>query len=809
MTDALSGLRVVDFSSYRTGAQATQVFADFGAHVTMVEPPGGSSLRQDRAWPFWGRGKQSVEIDLRSEKGAIAARALVRDADVVISTFRRKTLSNLGLDYARTSVENPRLVQCNITGFGSSGALADLQGYEGIVAAKLGAFWALESLTSRPGPSFCTAAYASFPASQLAVQGVLAALYEREASGLGQFVETSLAKGLSMHDTHRWFAHIAAQQSGELSEERVRDDSDAPASGMPLRLLVALTRDNQWLQFSQVAPRLFKAMMQEFGLSEMLEDPTWKGAPDYPDTERRRALWDKMLSIVRERTISEWRTVFARNPNVWAEKFTTGTELLDHPQMNWNGFIAETNDAVRRRIRMPGAIARMSKTPPQPNRAAPSLGQNEAPKSVEQRSISANHQLNAAPLAGVTIVELGTFFPAPYSASLLADLGARVIKLEQLEGDGNRHWLPYPEVAGIKAMLSKECVAVDLTTPEGQEIAHRIVAKADILLQSYRAGAAERIKLDETAVRQINPDIIYQSCPGYGEDGPCGDKPAFAPTIGAAGGLAWRNAGAMISTHDDMTLDEIKRGARSLAVAVTGVGNADGPAAAVNATAMLLGLLARARGAGGQHIMTTMLSSVAHNVAELMIEYADAPNTLTADDGLFGLGPRYRLYEASDEWVFLAAPQEKELRRLVRAIIGAQQLSEDARRAIADVRPEDDADLTKILAAIFREQSASWWESFLCSHDVACVVAARGPVEARYLEADGVGEQCGLVIPTEHPIYGSIQRLAPMTTFSRSPNTPGDAGLLGQHTEKVLLELGYDSAAIAELEGNKIIFVQR
>ena len=161
----------------------------------------------------------------------------------------------------------------SVTGFGQQGPLADLQGYEGIVLAKFGALWSLRTMTDRPGPSFPSAAYCSYPASQLALQGILAALYDRESSGRGQRVETSLAQGLTVHDTFQWFSRVVASRFPDAFSQAPQSTNGIPSGGLSFRLLIALTADGRWLQFSQTSPRLFKAMMEMFGLQWMFDDP--------------------------------------------------------------------------------------------------------------------------------------------------------------------------------------------------------------------------------------------------------------------------------------------------------------------------------------------------------------------------------------------------------------------------------------------------------------------------------------------------------------------------------------------------------
>src|SRR5262249_908841 len=125
------------------------------------------------------------------------------------------------------------------------------------------------------------------------------------------------------------------------------------------------------------------------------------------------------------------------------------------------------------------------------------------------------------PLAGVTVVELGTYYAAPYGTTLLTDLGARVLKVEQLAGDPIRHILPSPEVGAIKVLQGKESVAVDIASDEGHEIVLELVRRADAVMQSFRAGVAQRLGYTAVDLLAVNPDLVYVNAPGYGPGPPC------------------------------------------------------------------------------------------------------------------------------------------------------------------------------------------------------------------------------------------------------------------------------------------------
>ncbi len=257
----------------------------------------------------------------------------------------------------------------------------------------------------------------------------------------------------------------------------------------------------------------------------------------------------------------------------------------------------------------------------------------------------------------MTIVELGTFYAAPFGSTILTDYGARVIKIEQLDGDPMRSIMPFPEAGGIKVLQGKESVAVDMASDAGREIVYELVRRSDAVLQSFRAGVVDRLGYDDKTLLSLNPGLVYLNAPGYGVDGPYGHRPAYAPTIGAGTGLARRNTGDSVPERDDLTMDEVREYSLRLGTAALGVGHADGFSALGAGTALALGLLARKRGAPGQSMLTTMLNTVAHAISEDMIEYEGRAPAATADKDLYGLSARYRLYETAEGWVFLAAPQ--------------------------------------------------------------------------------------------------------------------------------------------------------
>src|SRR4051794_6886429 len=583
----------------------SQVFADHGADVIWVEPPGGGALRREPAFPFWARGKRSVELDVRTDAGRDGVRELASSADVLIETFRPGVMDRLGLGYNDLARLNPRLVYASVTGFGRRGPYANVKGYEGVVQAKLGSFASFRKITRGARPPFVTAAYASFAASQTTLHGVLAALIERERSGVGQHVEGNLVQGFTSLDSWNWFVYLVHQRWPDAFLANDLYDADGtPAGVFPFLLMVAITADGRWLQFAQVAPRLFLALMRALDLEHLLDDPEWKGIPMLDDPAKRRELWATMQQRAHALTLAEWQAIFEADPDVYAELFRSGPEVLEHPQLVHDGHVLELTDPEHGAVRQPGLLVHTDGRPdpvlgPPPTRAAaPFPGRNPGMEGVSAGRTEGGGSLDdggGLPLAGGAVLEFAGLFAAPFGTTLLTDLGARVIHVEPIEGDPIRNMMPFPECAGVKVMQGKESLCVDITDPDGLAIIHALVPRVDVVMQGFRAGAAERHGIGPDALRALNPDVVYLSSPGYGTGGPNGHRPAYAPSIGAAGGIARANVGGSVPERPDLTLEEMQDGARRMGAAAAGANaTADGLAALGVGTAVLVGVLARA-----------------------------------------------------------------------------------------------------------------------------------------------------------------------------------------------------------------------
>jgi crotonobetainyl-CoA:carnitine CoA-transferase CaiB-like acyl-CoA transferase len=803
----LGGLLVVDLSTTLPGAQATQFLADCGATVVMAEPPGGSPLRDLPGWPGLLRGKQSVVTDLRSAEDLERFHALLRKADVLVTTMRPRAAEARGLTADQLAAKYPRLVAAHITGWGSTGPWRDYKGWEALVMAKAGVMHAKRGIVVPPRPSFISVPYASWGAAHAAVQSILAALIERDKSGTGQVVESNLVTGMGAMDPYNWFYEMILERYPDAFTpmDAMFDDNGHPQAMLLYALLTASTSDGAWLQFAQTSPRLMQAWLTELGLIGELADPKWQGFPALPTAELRTEWWDMMLERVRARTVAEWEQAFEANHDLSAEVFRTAEESLDHPQTQFEGRVVTVADPRLDAVRQPSTLIHSAKAPLVVLRPAPEVGEHDpalftAPKEAAGQPNPVSHR--TLPLAGATVLEFGSMFAGPYGATLLTDLGARVIKVEPLDGDNIRNLLAFPEAGGAKVLQGKESVAIDFATPEGLELVHGLVKLADIALLCFRGAAAERAKIDEATLKQINPNLVVLNTSGYGNDGPFAHRAAYAPSIGAAGGLAATDAPGWAVPPTDLD-DTHRRAATLINACATASVQADGVAAVAVGSALLVGLYAQRRGIEMPEMSTTMLASAQHALINYNTTYATRPPASTVDASFLGLSALYRMYRAADGWVFLAAPTAQEWPALAKALSGYVDLENDAQFATAEARATHDAELVEALASVFHTKTKAEWERELSDSDVGCVEVAETNPE-RLLQSDAYFE-AGYSVEAYSPIFEQHRRLAPLWRFSRSLTKADGGCTIGQHTKAVLREIGVADERVADLMSRRII----
>jgi crotonobetainyl-CoA:carnitine CoA-transferase CaiB-like acyl-CoA transferase len=296
-------LRILDFSRVLAGPFATMMLADFGAEVTKVERPGGGD--ETRAWgpPYDERGeatyfqsvnrnKSSIVVDMSTEEGLAELRRRAREADVLVENFRPGLMADKGLDYETLRAENPRLVYCSITGFGSGDGGAALPGYDLLIQALGG----LMSVTGDPSgePMKVGVALVDVLAGLFATVGILVALRAREESGEGQLVEVDLLSALLASLVNQGSAYTIAG----VVPERLgnRHPSIAPYEVYPTadgELVLAVGNDRQ-----------FAALCEELGAPEFAADPRFATNPGR--VEHRVPLGAELERLLAARPAADW-----------------------------------------------------------------------------------------------------------------------------------------------------------------------------------------------------------------------------------------------------------------------------------------------------------------------------------------------------------------------------------------------------------------------------------------------------------------------------------------------------------------------
>ena len=804
MAQVFEGITVLDFTQGMPGGIATMVMSDFGAEVIKVEPPGGEKLRDLPGAIQWNRGKKSVVLDLKSPEGREKAQQLARLSDVVIESFRPGVTHRLGIDYETLKAGHPEMIYASLTGFGTKGPYANYKGYNGVVAAKSGRMMMFANQNPREGPNYVVVQGTYHAAATALIRGITSALYVRERTGRGQKVETSILKTITTYDHVSW---IHAQMIAKDPATHPPESTVGVGRPNPTGYLPARTKDGRWIQLGNIVERLFRSMIHHLDMDFIYEDPRFKTAPDLAQ-EDVESLENLMLKRVQEKTLDEWMDLFVNQAgDVAAEPYMTSEEALDHPQIVHNGHVRELDDPRVGKMRQLGPMVMMKGTPGSPKGPAPEPGQHTTEVlanlngTTKKATNGASSSMPSSPLEGITLLDLGTVINGPLGCALVAELGARVIRIEAPDGDWGRQSIQGLSVH--RTMAGSEGVCLNLKTPEGQEIMHKLAAKADLLLHSMRPGAPERTGIGYEQLAKINPNLVYLYAGGYGSTGPYSPRPSMAPIAGAVsgGGVAQMGRDTFPPPDEDITIDEITAVAKKLKRANDGT--ADHSTAMVNSVGLVLGLYARERTGKAQYVESTMIAANAYaNADDFYLHQGKAPRRLPDRDG-YGLGALYRLYRAKSGWVFLGCPFEEEWVALCKTI-GRPDLLEDPRFATREAREAHDDALADELGRVFATGEPMDWEKLLTDADVACVKAEDRGMYYFFNEDSHVREN-GFLTEVEAARHGKFWRYTPVVGFSETPGRAGPGPLKGEHTRPVLRELGYTEDQIDDFKERGVV----
>jgi len=395
-------------------------------------------------------------------------------------------------------------------------------------------------------------------------------------------------------------------------------------------------------------------------------------------------------------------------------------------------------------------------------------------------------QVMPGPLSGFRIVDVTQMISGPMATMMLADQGADVIKVEPPgSGDltralaGRRHAMS-PTFA--VANRNKRSVVIDLKQPSGVELLKRLVAQADLFVQNFRPGTADRMGIGEAALREVKSDLVYVSISGFGESGPYVHKRTYDPVIQALSGLA------------SIQADSETGRPRMLLVIVP-----DKVTALTAAQAMTAALLARERNGAGQHVRLAMLDAVIAFIwPESMAAY-----TFAGPDKAITRPPNTRdlVFQTADGYITCGAVSDSEWEGLGRALERPEWLQDDRFKTPAGRVRYADARL-ELTAEVLQTKTSAEWLGRLDAQQVPCA-----PIQTRDdLLTDPQVAANRMIVEGTHPNAGLMRQPRPAARFGGTPaELRSFAPVLGQHTDEVLRETGLGADQIRSLREAGVI----
>ncbi|MBL7522775.1 CoA transferase [Frankia sp. CNm7] len=804
---ALDGIRVLDLTGGIAGPLGVLQLAEHGADVIKVEPPGGRPGRALPASVVYDRSRRSVTLDLKDPDGARRFRELLATADVLVEAFAAGTMTRLGLDHAALRDEFPRLVYCSVPAWPTGSRFAGRAGYDALVSARAGLHWEVPSW--RPGPVFQHSPVASLGAAYLVPVAIMGAIVARERTGRGQRVEVSLLQGAMTLTTQNWNwtdtgQHGLPNTFPSIHQAGIYECANGEwihaamvTGGKPTRT------EGEILGIEDVAPAVLFTM-----------PPAQRAAH-----EAKKAA--AFATRDRAELIDELHAAGRNAEPIWPPH-----ERFGHPQLQATGSVVEVVDPEAGPTTQIGPVVFLEKTPaavagPRPvagahtdevlgalGRDTPGedahgqdtvvraalgraeLDQRDLGPDAGRTSWSAHGGGSPAgsggPLAGLRVIDFGQFLAGPFGPMLLADLGAEVIKVESIHADGMRHQNVGPFLG---CQRGKRDIALDLKTPEGLEIALRLVATADIVHHNMQKGIADRLGIGYEHCKAARPDILYCNTYMYGPVGPYSHLGGLDPLGQAANGIEWEQ-GPVPAANPPLWYR---------------YGHGDISAAIPSVLGLLVALFHRGRTGEGQSVWTSILHGSMLHTADSWVAADGTPSPRPAlDREQLGLGALYRLYETRDGWLQLAAARPEHWTALCGAL-GRDDLAADPRVATAAARAESRAELTTLLAEAFRADAALAWRRRLDAAGVPAEISAdTRNGETLLFDEDLV--RLGLVTEYAHPIHGRVRQFGNLMTFDGTPTRQDrPVPLYGQHTREILTELGYDAATIDALHARRVV----
>ncbi|MEH6578676.1 MAG: CaiB/BaiF CoA-transferase family protein [Amphritea sp.] len=400
----------------------------------------------------------------------------------------------------------------------------------------------------------------------------------------------------------------------------------------------------------------------------------------------------------------------------------------------------------------------------------------------------------ATALSHIRVLDLSRILAGPWAGQMLADFGADVIKIERPgAGDDTRGWGPpfvkdqdgQPMDAAYfhSANRGKKSIAIDMTSTQGQSLIRRLAENVDVVLENYKVGGLKKYGLDYESLKAVNPKLIYCSVTGFGQDGPYSSRAGYDFMIQAMGGL--------MSVTGEPDGQPMKVGV-ALADVMTGL---------YAANAVQAALLHRNETGIGQHIDMALLDVQVATLANQAMNFlvgGKAPGRL--GNAHPNIVP-YEAFATADSHIILAVGNDGQFARFCN-LAGAPELADNPAFATNALRVGNREDLIPLVRDLMRQRGSQWWLDNLSANGVPS-----GPINTLdQVFADEQVQHRNMQIELDHPQAGKVPAVANPVKFSETPIQYTSAPpTLGQHTDKVLADLGLNEDEITQLKEQKVV----
>ncbi|MYH96465.1 MAG: CoA transferase [Acidimicrobiia bacterium] len=800
MSGALDGIRVLDLTT-RMAEAAGKTMADLGAEVIKVEPLVGCDARttppfaadgRSLFWEAWGLGKHSVVCDVELPGARDQFRALVAGADVLLESFAPGYMAGLGLGPDDLAAINPALVYVSVTPFGADTPDAEVPMAD-LTLSAAGGLLAMQGDHDRV-PTPVGYPETSFLGAMQAAADAIMALCERDRSGLGQHLDSSIQAAVMWSLMSITSYAALGQDFPGRGDDRaeVTHPEIVPGLRMPFIEPCADGYVGMTLVLGDQGNRGMKSLMAwviaEGALDDDLAEVDWErwlemlGDQSLSVADAGRAL-DQMLAFLKTKTQAEIQEQAVAGKMLVSPCYTSA-HLAADPQLAARDFWVEVDGAVHA-----GPFARLSATPIAFGHAAPDLGQHQSLVDDLEPvpAADAPSKVWAAPrgalFEGLKVADLSWIAAGPLIAKDLANLGATVIRVETEARLDTLRWIPphLPHASPMSAghpmanmNQSKFGLGLNYTIPEAKAVIDRMIEWADVVVENYTPGTAHRLGFGYEHVRELNPAAVMLSSCMRGQTGPEARHTGFGLHGACLGGFTAITGWPDRPPHPPW-------GAYTDFIS---------PRYALSALGAALHH--RNRTGQGQYIDLSQIEASIHFLAPLVLEYRDS--------GKVRSRPGTDCERAAPHGVFRTTGTE----RFCAVAVETDEQWEALRSVVTDLGMVDDrwsemgiANAEELLTGWFAEQDAFEAAQKLRARGVPAYAALRA--SDFYADPNLVARE--FFIELDHGAIGKMTFDGPVTLFSATPARPWRAGpLVGEHTQQVMSEiLGFSDDEISAL----------